>query len=123
MPYTRIYQHIPLLYALFFFFNDTATTEIYTLSLHDALPISSTRPPWCGTTVAIRCAPTGGNRSATAGRRRCSRPNGPRSTTIVGTFAGRAGCTARDRPPSLGGRAPPWGNASGARGPAKTLTN
>src|SRR2546430_12263023 len=25
--------------ALFFFFNDTATTEIYTLSLHDALPI------------------------------------------------------------------------------------
>src|SRR3989442_7428431 len=28
----------------FFFFNDTATTEIYTLSLHDALPISATRP-------------------------------------------------------------------------------
>src|SRR5256885_16760485 len=27
----------------FFFFNDTATTEIYTLSLHDALPISQTR--------------------------------------------------------------------------------
>src|SRR2546430_13498438 len=27
----------------FFFFNDTATTEIYTLSLHDALPISRTR--------------------------------------------------------------------------------
>src|SRR3989442_7571372 len=33
----------------FFFFNDTATTEIYTLSLHDALPIWSRRPtrsPW-----------------------------------------------------------------------------
>src|SRR5256885_9352344 len=29
---------------LFFFFNDTATTEIYTLSLHDALPISAARP-------------------------------------------------------------------------------
>src|SRR5256885_11738859 len=29
-----------LLYSIFFFFNDTATTEIYTLSLHDALPIS-----------------------------------------------------------------------------------
>src|SRR5690349_23624095 len=29
--------------SLFFFFNDTATTEIYTLSLHDALPISSPR--------------------------------------------------------------------------------
>src|SRR5438874_9287776 len=27
-------------FFLFFFFNDTATTEIYTLSLHDALPIS-----------------------------------------------------------------------------------
>src|SRR2546422_1591051 len=29
---------------MFFFFNDTATTEIYTLSLHDALPISPGRP-------------------------------------------------------------------------------
>src|SRR2546422_1940379 len=28
-----------LLFLFFFFFNDTATTEIYTLSLHDALPI------------------------------------------------------------------------------------
>ena len=38
-------------YFIFFFFNDTATTEIYTLSLHDALPIyratgdDSTIPP------------------------------------------------------------------------------
>src|SRR5256885_4030137 len=34
----------------FFFFNDTATTEIYTLSLHDALPISrrgAIRQPQC----------------------------------------------------------------------------
>src|SRR5260370_5317112 len=30
---------------IFFFFNDTATTEIYTLSLHDALPISDRRRP------------------------------------------------------------------------------
>src|SRR6266540_490472 len=29
-----------MLWVFFFFFNDTATTEIYTLSLHDALPIS-----------------------------------------------------------------------------------
>src|ERR1044071_6671325 len=29
-----------------FFFNDTATTEIYTLSLHDALPISLWHPEW-----------------------------------------------------------------------------
>src|ERR1043166_10215423 len=32
---------IDVLCSSFFFFNDTATTEIYTLSLHDALPISS----------------------------------------------------------------------------------
>src|SRR2546426_11805017 len=30
-----------MFFSLFFFFNDTATTEIYTLSLHDALPIST----------------------------------------------------------------------------------
>src|SRR5229473_7875981 len=33
-----------LLLCFFFFFNDTATTEIYTLSLHDALPICSENP-------------------------------------------------------------------------------
>src|SRR3712207_8767715 len=32
---------INYVYLWFFFFNDTATTEIYTLSLHDALPIYS----------------------------------------------------------------------------------
>src|SRR5215813_15505913 len=32
-----------ILSSFFFFFNDTATTEIYTLSLHDALPISGRR--------------------------------------------------------------------------------
>src|SRR6478752_9457350 len=37
-----MYIHICILF-LFFFFNDTATTEIYTLSLHDALPISIRR--------------------------------------------------------------------------------
>src|SRR4051812_49957320 len=31
------------LHLFFFFFNDTATTEIYTLSLHDALPISQSK--------------------------------------------------------------------------------
>src|SRR6476469_10812600 len=34
---------IAVVFSLFFFFNDTATTEIYTLSLHDALPISPSR--------------------------------------------------------------------------------
>src|SRR3989475_7871714 len=35
-------------FFLFFFFNDTATTEIYTLSLHDALPILTSRPAPAG---------------------------------------------------------------------------
>src|SRR3712207_9183521 len=34
-----MFFHIDSTAFLFFFFNDTATTEIYTLSLHDALPI------------------------------------------------------------------------------------
>src|SRR5216683_2858020 len=33
-----------LFFTFFFFFNDTATTEIYTLSLHDALPICHASP-------------------------------------------------------------------------------
>src|SRR3712207_1982899 len=59
-------SHANISYAVFclkkknyFFFNDTATTEIYTLSLHDALPISS-------------CPRTSSTRS-TARRRRWSR--------------------------------------------------
>src|SRR3712207_9222433 len=39
-----MYMFLYVVYLFFFFFNDTATTEIYTLSLHDALPIS----PWPG---------------------------------------------------------------------------
>src|SRR5437762_13802848 len=43
----------PLFLLFFFFFTDPATTEIYTLSLHDALPISSendarVRDDWSG---------------------------------------------------------------------------
>src|SRR6266849_6428360 len=40
----------------FFFFNDTATTEIYTLSLHDALPIPpiSCGTGWCATSCCMR---------------------------------------------------------------------
>src|SRR2546430_15979371 len=36
---TLLYAINSMLLLIFFFFNDTATTEIYTLSLHDALPI------------------------------------------------------------------------------------
>src|SRR5438477_1088409 len=52
----------------FFFFNDTATTEIYTLSLHDALPIS---PSWSTTTGCP--TPTSTSRAFRAWRRRSTR--------------------------------------------------
>src|SRR2546429_4932057 len=42
--------------CLFFFFNDTATTEIYTLSLHDALPISCAPRAMRSPISAVRCA-------------------------------------------------------------------
>src|SRR6266496_6038413 len=48
--------NILLFFFLFFFFNDTATTEIYTLSLHDALPIlrrSISAPVWLCTASAM----------------------------------------------------------------------
>src|SRR5687768_17985236 len=43
--------------SLFFFFNDTATTEIYTLSLHDALPISPAASGRWGRQPACRNRP------------------------------------------------------------------
>src|SRR3712207_6879168 len=60
-------------FFFFFFFNDTATTEIYTLSLHDALPIYAAAP-------AGRC----GRRRAGADRRgrgRDGRPGPDRKST------------------------------------------
>src|SRR2546426_7099924 len=70
-----------------FFFNDTATTEIYTLSLHDALPIS-------------RCGQTWG------GRRR--RPSGRSGTDpgVTATVIARD-CAARAAPEPARGRATP----------------
>src|SRR5439155_23986122 len=52
-------------FSLLFFFNDTATTEIYTLSLHDALPICRGRRRRAGRTSAPRCR----RRSRPPGRR------------------------------------------------------
>src|SRR3712207_6977592 len=63
---------------VFFFFNDTATTEIYTLSLHDALPICRA------------------GRHRPRGRRRGSRAPG-------GTPRGRRSCGG-----GRGGRRAPW---------------
>src|SRR5688572_32492750 len=53
----------------FFFFNDTATTEIYTLSLHDALPICrhAARPQGLGEDVVGDERPPAGDRDADEG--------------------------------------------------------
>src|SRR2546429_3734767 len=48
--------------SLFFFFNDTATTEIYTLSLHDALPICTPRQPGSGEPGSCQCSGPSGHR-------------------------------------------------------------
>src|SRR2546421_12540846 len=64
-------------FSSFFFFNDTATTEIYTLSLHDALPICPTvrhdpaaaSPPHAGTYVS---AGAGASWYRSAAARGCS---------------------------------------------------
>src|SRR2546430_12323372 len=62
------------LLSSFFFFNDTATTEIYTLSLHDALPISSCRKVPTGYSVfatlsrRMRTASASRSRTHPAGR-------------------------------------------------------
>src|SRR3712207_7715280 len=68
----------------FFFFNDTATTEIYTLSLHHALPICTGAVAWrCGATTPRpgtgRSARAGGGRLARPGTGRLARPGAERS--------------------------------------------
>src|SRR2546429_4126018 len=68
----------PFEIILFFFFNDTATTEIYTLSLHDALPICPGNG-YCGAgrararSAAARRGP--GTASGRAGDRKSTRLN------------------------------------------------
>src|SRR5947208_14015414 len=50
------YLHPIFVFSFFFFFNDTATTEIYTLSLHDALPIWGFLFAMCNATETIDLA-------------------------------------------------------------------
>src|SRR2546429_19125 len=67
---------------LFFFFNDTATTEIYTLSLHDALPIC-----FCRSGAGRKGAAAGGCASACAGA-------GGRGVNASASARGQAGSSA-----------------------------
>src|SRR2546430_13115240 len=72
----------------FFFFNDTATTEIYTLSLHDALPIYSARHA----RPAENCRATGGHarsgwpQDGTARDRKSTRLNSSHSQISYAVF-------------------------------------
>src|SRR2546427_7592483 len=82
LHFTSLLCSFPPSCSLFFFFNDTATTEIYTLSLHDALPICRCRCPACR-----RPGPGRGPAAAGAGRGRGRRgksaraPAGDRKST------------------------------------------
>src|SRR3712207_8732498 len=74
----------------FFFFNDTATTEIYTLSLHDALPIYPAQPipqtahlPWAR---PMPCTPVD-TRQKTEGTHRCRLPADRKSTRLNSSHA------------------------------------
>src|SRR5688572_31674841 len=55
-----------VLSVFFFFFNDTATTEIYTLSLHDALPISTSTVARPDSSRSRTCSKRSSARSATS---------------------------------------------------------
>src|SRR6266480_7677978 len=70
--------------VLCFFFNDTATTEIYTLSLHDALPISARSrlrrgpPPTRSPRLSPRATPNAAGRCRRGGSAALSRVGSPR---------------------------------------------
>src|SRR6266481_5026216 len=85
--------------ACFFFFNDTATTEIYTLSLHDALPIYPARRARgrraCTRRAAPACTP-----AAPRGSARDSTPSGTGADTAPSGPTGAPAPTGAPRPPS-----------------------
>src|SRR2546423_1035089 len=87
---------------LFFFFNDTATTEIYTLSLHDRSSDLTSPPP--GISRSRRSPGTG--TSSTSCGSACS----SLSTGCRGALASPAGARGRGpKPPMAGGARPPGG--------------
>src|SRR3712207_7690355 len=59
-----------------YFYNDTATTEIYTLSLHDALPISRWPSGWCCSPTAASSQTAPPARSSAAAGTSPPRPRG-----------------------------------------------
>src|SRR6201993_1843639 len=80
-PARRAVRSPPI--VLFFFFNDTATTEIYPLSLPDALPISSV----AGTAVAARRSPAAAAQRPRAGSRTDRKSTRLNSSHLVISYA------------------------------------
>src|SRR6267142_2950550 len=109
-----------MLFFFLFFFNDTATTEIYTLSLHDALPIcaalSSLRLCCCWRSLSFRASISACFLSISACRRSRASfrswlyflPTSVSFHTVSGsktpTFGGSAGCAGRDVAPKVRSR-------------------
>src|SRR5436305_14469126 len=90
---------------IFFFFNDTATTEIYTLSLHDALPICTLRfhgIDYLRSFAGVHNIPRASSGLQVSGRRAACGPAGGRACAAPGVGA----CTD----PNVGSRAYayPW---------------
>src|SRR6266536_3130680 len=117
-----LYYLLPLSYSFFFFFffNDTATTEIYTLSLHDALPINAELPGADRRDIAAGAATDDEQR----GRSRVHRPT-PR-TRLPGIPESRA-APARTRPHARrrrrGDRTMTTGSSSSAAPPRRCASS
>src|SRR5258708_21784420 len=102
---------------LVFFFNDTATTEIYTLSLHDALPISPRR---CNQAIRGRALPPGKPRAPPARKeyadRKSTRLNSSHQIISYAVFCLKKKTHITTEPPPFAGTAPFAAAPSSARG-------
>src|SRR5256885_16448661 len=74
----------PVRFFFFFFFNDTATTEIYTLSLHDALPICGAWPRSSDVSLPSACGSCAADRRSSRTDRKSTRLN---SSHLVISYA------------------------------------
>src|SRR2546429_4959096 len=79
MSYYFVVSRLRAQVLFFFFFNDTATTEIYTLSLHDALPIY---PDTIGLKIQIHTPDVGRKRARDAGYSRSRTSTSPHSPSV-----------------------------------------
>src|SRR5258707_12021913 len=88
--------------ALYFFFNDTATTEIYTLSLHDALPISETSNRDRETPSNVRETPFRVRETTSREDRKSTRLNSSHANISYAVFCLKKKKNLHTWPPHLG---------------------